>query len=103
MTRFIKIIFLFFIVLIIFIFSLELFTRLKKPHWHESDQEIGWKLKQNFSHTYKNYDQDGNLYYSKFITNEDGLRIYGKKNSKIKILIIGDSFTADPYVGINEM
>ena len=63
MTRFIKIALLFFIVSIIFIFSLELFTRLKKPHWHASDLEIGWKLKQNFSHTYKNYDQDGNLYY----------------------------------------
>jgi len=103
MTRFIKITFLFFIVLIIFIFSLEFFARFKKPSWHTRDLEIGWKLKQNFSHTYKNYDQDGNLYYSKFITNEDGLRIYGKKSSKIKILIIGDSFTADPYAGNDEM
>ena len=64
------------------IFSLELFARFKKPSWHISDQEIGWKLKYNFSHTYKNYDQDGNLYYSKFTTNKDGLRVYGKERSK---------------------
>ena len=103
MTKFFKITLLFFVVLMMFIFSLELFARFKKPSWHTSDPEIGWKLKNNFSHTYKNYDQDRNLYYSKFNTNEDGLRIYGKKNSKIKILIIGDSFTAEPYAGNDEM
>ena len=103
MTKFLKISFLCFVISIIFIFSLEVFARFKRPSWHSSDSEIGWKLKYNFSHTYKNYDQIGNLYYSKFITNKDGLRVYGKENSKIKILIIGDSFTADPYAGNDEM
>jgi lysophospholipase L1-like esterase len=103
MIKLFKISFLFFFISLMVIFSLELFARFKKPSWHISDQEIGWKLKYNFFHTYKNYDQDGNLYYSKFITNKDGLRVYGKESGKLKILIIGDSFTADPYAGNDEM
>lgn len=103
MIKYIKIILSFIIILLIFIFSLELFARFKKPAWHIIDSKIGWKLKSNFSHTYKNYNQDGKVYYSKFETNEDGLRIYGNQNSKIKILVIGDSFTAEPYSGDSEM
>jgi lysophospholipase L1-like esterase len=103
MVKVIKIVFLFFVILLIFIFSLELFARFKKPAWHTIDPNIGWKLKNNFSHTYKNYDQEGKVYYSKFETNNDGLRIYGNKNSKIRIFVIGDSFTAEPYSGNNEM
>ena len=103
MNKFLKIITLFLIFFIIFIFSLELFARFKKPSWHVSDPKIGWKLKKNFSHTYKNYDQDNNMYYSKFQTNQNGLRVYGNKNSKIKILTLGDSFTAEPYAGNDKM
>ena len=54
MIKIFKIVFLLFISLSIFIFSLELFARYKKPSWHVIDPEIGWKLKSNFSHTYKN-------------------------------------------------
>ena len=78
MIKLFKVSFLFLTISLMVIFSLELFARFKKPSWHISDQKIGWKLKHNFIHTYKNYDQDGNLYYSKFTTNEDGLRVYGK-------------------------
>jgi hypothetical protein len=103
MTKIFKVFASLIITVVLFIFFLELFARYKNPSWHESDPSVGWKLKSNFSHKYKNYDQNGNIYYSNFKTNEDGLRVYGNTNSDLKILIIGDSFTADPYSGNSKM
>jgi lysophospholipase L1-like esterase len=102
------ILFLYIFILIFIIIFIEIYARLTNPSWHEFDKETGWILKKNFNHTYKNKDSLGAEYISNIRTNKYGLR-YNSENSKnndvqkIDILVIGDSFTADPYVSNEKM
>ena len=102
-----KIIFLFFFtfIFIFIILFIEIYARIKNPSWHEFDKETGWNLKKNFTHNYKNKDSLGNEYISNIKTNKYNLR-YNLDHSDIKkidILVIGDSFTADPYASNEKM
>jgi lysophospholipase L1-like esterase len=98
-----------FIILIIFILLitltlLEFFFRTYRPNYHTFDNDLGWTLKKNFSFVYKEKDLYKNIYYVNFFTNEDGLRPFGdKKKGGKEILILGDSFTTDPYASNNDM
>jgi lysophospholipase L1-like esterase len=67
---------------------------------YRPDDQIGWIPKENFHRSFKQKDLDGKEYDVQFFTYTDGFRAYGDIDSnKVKILIVGDSFTGDPYTG----
>ena len=99
--------------LIIFIvtlfFVIELYLKHTKPTPYVYDSELGWTLKKNFKYNYKDEDFYGEQYDSLYETNDLGARSFiqksssNKSNQPVKILVVGDSFTMDPYVGNREM
>ena len=97
------------ILIIIFLFFFELYLKKNKPATNLYVSELGWTVKKNFKFNYKESDFYGNDYYSLYETNNIGARSFlqksssNKSNQPIKILVVGDSFTMDPYVGNNEM
>jgi lysophospholipase L1-like esterase len=92
------------ILLILFsIIVFELYTRTFRPNYNTFDKNLGWKLKKNFRFLYKQKDFYNENYYVDFETNEYGLRPFGNKKKGKKILILGDSCTADPYASNNDM
>lgn len=95
-----------FITLIIIFLSIfiELYFNTFRPNYHSFDKNLGWKMKKNFNFSYKQKDFYNNDYIVNFITNEDGLRPFGNENKEgKKILILGDSFTMDPYASNDDM
>ena len=92
-----------------FFFCVEFYLKYKKPSPYLYDSELGWTLKKDFKYTYKEKDLYNNQYSSFYSTNSFGARSFIQKgylnqiNQSIKILVVGDSFTMDPYVGNNEM
>ena len=95
-----------FITLIIIFLSIfiELYFNTFRPNYHSFYKNLGWKMKKNFNFSYKQKDFYNNDYIVNFITNEDGLRPFGNENKEgKKILILGDSFTMDPYASNNDM
>jgi lysophospholipase L1-like esterase len=98
---------------IIFIFTLlfcvEFYLKIEKPTPYLYDSELGWTLKRNFKHIYKEKDLYNNQYSSLYSTDSFGARTFIQKgssnkiNPSVRILVVGDSFTMDPYVGNNEM
>jgi lysophospholipase L1-like esterase len=97
------------IFIVILFFCVEFYLKNKKPTPYLYDSELGWTLKKEFKYTYKEKDLYNNQYSSFYSTNSFGARSYiqkvhsNKTNQSIKILVVGDSFTMDPYVGNNEM
>jgi len=97
------------IFIVILFFCVEFYLKNKKPTPYIYDSELGWTLKKEFKYTYKEKDLYDNQYSSFYSTNRFGARSYIQKahsnkiNQSIKILVVGDSFTMDPYVGNNEM
>jgi lysophospholipase L1-like esterase len=97
------------IFIVILFFCVEFYLKNKKPTPYLYDSELGWTLKKEFKYTYKEKDLYNNQYSSFYSTNSFGARSYIQKvhsnkiNQSIKILVVGDSFTMDPYVGNNEM
>jgi lysophospholipase L1-like esterase len=92
-----------FIVIITLILT-ELYYRSFRPNYHTFDENLGWRVKKNFKFTYKEKDLYNNYYSVNYITNELGLRPFGNENKKGKeILILGDSFTMDPYASNSDM
>lgn len=97
------------IFIVILFFCVESYLKNKKPTPYLYDSELGWTLKKEFKYTYKEKDLYNNQYSSFYFTNSFGARSYIQKvhsnkiNQSIKILVVGDSFTMDPYVGNNEM
>jgi lysophospholipase L1-like esterase len=98
------------IILIVILFlGLELYLKYTKPSPYLYDPELGWSVKKNFRHKYKEKDFYGDRYDSLFETNDLGARSFiwksylNKSNQPLKILVVGDSFTMDPYVSNKEM
>jgi lysophospholipase L1-like esterase len=97
------------ILIVILFFGVELYLKNKKPTPYLYDSELGWTLKKNFKHTYEEKDFYSNHYSSFYLTDNLGARPFIKKGSSDKskqstrILVVGDSFTMDPYVGNDEM
>lgn len=99
-----KIIFLIIIIIIFTLILTELYFRNFRPNYHNFDKDLGWRVKKNFKFTYKEKDFYNNFYLVNFFTNEEGLRPFGNENKNgKKILILGDSFTMDPYASNNDM
>ena len=64
---------------------------------YRPDDQIGWIPKTNFQRSFTQKDLDGIDYDVNFRTYTDGFRVYGDIDSnRVKIFIIGDSFTGDP-------
>ena len=97
------------IFIFIFLFCVEFYLKKKKPTPYMYDSELGWTLKKEFKHTYKEKDLYNNQYSSFYSTNSFGARPFIQKgysnkiNHSFRILVVGDSFTMDPYVGNDEM
>lgn len=97
------------VLVISFFFAVEILLKYLNPSVYVSDELLGWSTKKNFRHTYNQIDLYGNSYISNYSTNKFGARDYQTKiNQKNKenfyeILVIGDSFTMDPYSGNNKM
>jgi lysophospholipase L1-like esterase len=97
------------IFIFILLFCVEFYLKTKKPTPYLYDSELGWTLKRNFKHIYKEKDLYNNQYSSFYSTDSFGARTFIQKgssnkiNPSVRILVVGDSFTMDPYVGNNEM
>ena len=92
------------VIFIFFIIFLELYARYNNPSWHQNDSVLGWNLKRNFSNKYIQSDFKGNIYEALLETNKYSLRF--NKNvttTNPDILVIGDSFVADPYASNDKM
>src|SRR5262245_43742499 len=84
--------------------AVEMYARYAKPTAYQNDKELGWKLLPNVNITFDNLRFDQTEYKALITTNELGLRESGsKENPQLTILILGDSFTADPVAGNEDM
>jgi hypothetical protein len=82
----------------------EYFFNTTKPSQYQLDPELGWTLKPNFMRNLTQSSLDGKSYSVSFSTNENGLRTHGDlSGAKTKILVLGDSHTAENYVSNNAM
>lgn len=62
------------------------------------DDELGWIPEKNYKIINTKKDVAGIKFKTEFYsTNENGFREWGDLNGKLKILVIGDSFTGDSY------
>lgn len=102
MSKLFKIFFYNSIFLILIILLIELFLSLFKENHLKYDEQLGWKLKENLNISRQEKDLYGNIYNVKFETNKNGIISIGS-NNKEEILVIGDSFSTDPYVSTNKM
>ena len=86
------------------IIFIEIYAQIFRPSVNINDEKLGWKLKKNFTFTFKEKDFYDESYEVIFKTDSNGLRPFGNlsKNSK-KILILGDSFSNDPYSSNEKM
>lgn len=90
------------LLLILFVIA-EIYARLFLPRINEISEIYGWKLKSNLNKKIETKDLYGKKYTVDFKTNNYGMREYGKQNSDIKILVIGDSYVAEPTASNNDM
>lgn len=77
-----------------------------KPNYTELDNILGWNLKKNFQHTYKQKNFKGKKYNVNFSTNYLHMRNHftnTNENNDINFLVFGDSFTSDPYASNDKM
>lgn len=83
---------------------IEIYAQIFRPSVNINDEKLGWKLKKNFTFTFEEKDFYNESYEVNFETDTNGLRPFGNlsKNSK-KILILGDSFSNDPYSSNEKM
>jgi hypothetical protein len=67
------------------------------------DDELGWIPEKNYQIIKTEKDAAGIKHKTEFYsTNEYGFREWGDLNGKLKILVIGDSFTGDSYTSDND-
>jgi len=87
----------FIIVLISFIIADRILYFLKPSVYRYSDK-LGWEIKKNYEIKLNQADYYSQKYQVDYSTDEFGARTLGNKiNSDYSILVIGDSFTMDPY------
>lgn len=92
--------------IILIIIFIEILLSIVRPNVLKIDSELGWVIKKNVNFNLIKKDFFGNNYKVNFYTDKDGLRIYevDKYNKvNIKIFVIGDSFTSDPYASNDKM
>ncbi len=76
---------------------IEVTLHILKPSVYKYSKSLGWELKKNYKKKFNFVDKYGHNYEGVYSTNKYGARGVGKKDSEIKILVIGDSFTMDPH------
>ena len=102
MKKAIKLIF-FNLIIIFFIFAvIEIFLIFYDKNHLRYDHLLGWTLKENLKIKKTDKDLYGNKYKIEFKTNEYGIIQYGNSEDN-EILVIGDSFSSDPYVSTDKM
>jgi hypothetical protein len=83
---------------------LELSLHALRPGPNQRDALLGWKLRGNLHREFSQSTLGGRLYSARVDTTADGLRVFGSnEKAPIRILVLGDSFTADPYAADKEM
>ena len=93
-----------FVSMIFCLILVETFLQVLMPAVDKPDDIVGWKLKKNFDRTIIQQDEFNNNYSVNFRTNEFGVRTNLKyKNSDLKVLILGDSFTGGAFASNHEM
>lgn len=102
MSKIIKISFLNIILFLILFLIVELCLNYFKKNHLEYDKVLGWKLKKNLHIKKIESDLYNKKYKVEFKTDENGFISYGN-NLRNEILVIGDSFSTDPYVSTNKM
>jgi lysophospholipase L1-like esterase len=71
---------------------------------NESDAKLGWRLKRNVTYRREKSTFAGRKYDVVLSTDEHGVRTYGaNRNAPIRILVLGDSFTGEPYASNEQM
>jgi hypothetical protein len=79
-------------------------SRLLPEGVNEPDAQLGWRLKRNLNHRRDKVALSGRKYQVAFSTNEFGLRTFGAdRRAPIKILVLGDSHTGEPYASDDQM
>lgn len=70
---------------------------------YEPDDLLGWKPKANFSARMKVRNQTGDEYEVDHSSGRSGFRAFGDlSGTRKRVLIVGDSFTSDPYTNNGE-
>lgn len=71
---------------------------------NESDARLGWRLKKNVSYHREKTTLNGRRFDVKFTTDANGMRTFGPDpEAPVKILILGDSYTGEPYASDDQM
>lgn len=84
--------------------ALELGLHMLRPSPNQRDSLLGWKLRADLHREFPQSTLGGRPYPARMDTTADGLRVFGSnEKAPIRILVLGDSFTADPYAGDREM
>jgi hypothetical protein len=81
----------------------EMAMAVLRPAPIRRDALLGWTLKQNYHRDFTQRTMGGKEYSVSFATNDQALRVFGSAKAPIKILVLGDSFTADPYASNDRM
>jgi lysophospholipase L1-like esterase len=89
---------------LIALIGLELASAVLRPAPDQRDRLLGWKLKENYHREFTQKTLGGKTYLVSFRTNKIGLRYFGENDkAPIKILVLGDSYTMDPYASDDRM
>jgi hypothetical protein len=92
------------LLLFVLLAAMEAFLQHIKPAVYENDNILGWKLKPDVKRTVENIRLDKSQYSAEITTNVLGLRDDKRETSPaLTMLVIGDSFTADPFSGNEDM
>jgi len=87
---------------LIFDFTLE--KIINKDSIIKEDKNLGWILEKNKEVTFNQQTFKGNYYQANYKSSKiDGFREFGKINSKKRVLVFGDSYTAGPYSSNEKM
>lgn len=83
---------------------LEMGLAILRPGPVQRDALLGWRMKENFQREFPQRTLGGQAYSASFATNALGLREFGTNSrAPVTILVLGDSFTADPYASNDRM
>lgn len=92
------------VLFVVALFGLEICLSILRPAPVQRDALLGWKLKEDFHRVFSQRTLGGKEYLASFATNSDGFRVFGtNERAPVRILVLGDSFTADPYASNERM
>lgn len=92
------------ILFVVALFILEVSLAILRPVHVQRDALLGWKLKEDFRRTFPQKTLGGREFAAVFSTNHQGYRVFGTNpQAPVKILVLGDSFTADPFASNEQM